>query len=54
MRKNILMFVLGIIVGSIGISTLHASRGSSADAWTENDVFRAIRLLEKIADNTSR
>jgi len=53
MRKNILVFMIGVMVGMIGVGLLSASN-SSGGGWTDRDVFKAIQLLEKIAENTAR
>ena len=52
MRNMIMAFILGAIVGTIGVATLSAS--GSGGGWTDRDVFKAIGLLEKIAENTAR
>jgi len=59
MKRQLMWFVIGAIVGMIGISTLSASRAQrnvseAGSGWTERDVYRAINLLEQIADNTKR
>lgn len=53
MRKNMMWFVIGAIVGMIGISTLSA-RSIDGYGWSEQDVYQAIKLLERIADNTAK
>lgn len=47
MRKNILMFVFGAIVGSIGVGSLKAYE--MGRYWKESEIRRVIYLLEKIA-----
>lgn len=53
MKKQLMWFAIGIIVGSIGLTVLSAS-SSYENSWRDQDIAKVIRLLEKIADNTAR
>lgn len=54
MKKTLIAFVFGVIVGTIGVGMLNASKSSNVDGWSNQDIYQVIRLLERIADNTGK
>ena len=52
MRKNMMWFLFGAIVATIGTATLSAYEVGRY--WKDSEIRQVIRLLETIAENTAR
>jgi protein-S-isoprenylcysteine O-methyltransferase Ste14 len=52
MKKQLMWFVIGVIAGTIGVTTLSAIE--MGRYWSGKEIGRVIYLLEKIEVNTRR